>query len=148
MTADLLEGLFDRRVDEQDRRALLIGHATAIVAAFVGRNPMRASEIHGLIESVHRSLLLQWQADRVPGGEEVFMPAVSVGESVRTDHLVCLEDGMRFQALRRHLRTAHGLSPDEYRKKWNLPANYPMVAPDYSKKRARIWKQQRQKPPQ
>jgi predicted transcriptional regulator len=127
----------------EGRKALLITQTATIVAAFVARNPMRTSELPKLIETVHRSLIQQWDVSEIRKGEGVFVPAVSAEKSVRREHLVCLECGNIFRSLRRHISTAHRQKPDQYRKKWNLPRDYPMVAPSFGKERSesalRIW---------
>jgi predicted transcriptional regulator len=111
-----------------------------IVSAYVGNNTVAASEIPDLISQVHRALL------RVSGGAaemqgEPVKPAVSVKRSVTPEHIVCLEDGKKFKSLKRHLRTQYNMTPEQYREKWNLPAEYPMVAPNYAAARSQLAKQ-------
>ncbi len=111
-----------------------------IVSAFVGNNSVPASELPSLIQSVYQAL------NNISSGEETKVeapkePAVSVKKSISADYIVCLEDGRKFKSLKRHLRTKYGMSPEEYRAKWNLPKDYPMVAPAYAKARSDLAKQ-------
>lgn len=108
-----------------------------IVSAFVGNNSLAAGELPGLIASVH-SALTQLSQVPVEAEEPPPTPAVSVRRSIQPDFLICLEDGKRFKSLKRHLRTRYNLSPDEYRARWNLPADYPMVAPNYAATRSEL----------
>lgn len=117
----------------------LMGMAVHVVSAYVGRNDVAAGELAGVIATVYETL----SGLEAPAGAaeaEVRQPAVTVGRSVKSQSIVCLEDGKAFKALKRHLRTAHGMSPDEYRAKWGLQDTYPMVAPDYSAKRSQLAK--------
>lgn len=109
----------------------------SIVSAYVSNNPTSAGEIPALINQIHAALV------RVAGGGteaalEPAKPAVSVKKSITPDYLVCLEDGKRFKSLKRHLRTQYNMSPDQYREKWGLPADYPMVAPNYAVARSQL----------
>ena len=111
----------------------------SIVAAYVGNNPIPAAEVPALIGQIHAALL------RVAGGKveiaaEPAKPAVSVKKSMTADYLVCLEDGKRFKSLKRHLRTQYSMTPEQYREKWSLPADYPMVAPNYAVARSQLAK--------
>lgn len=108
-----------------------------IVSAFVGNNSLAAGELPNLIASVHGALTQLSQAS-VEVEEAPPTPAVSIRRSIQPDYLVCLEDGKRFKSLKRHLRTRYNLSPDEYRARWNLPADYPMVAPNYAATRSEL----------
>jgi len=108
--------------------------ATAdIVAAHVGNNHVAVGEIAGLIARVHAALA--GLGEPAPAPEAELKPAVSVRSSVKPDHIVCLEDGEKLKMLKRHLMTHHQLTPAAYRARWNLPADYPMVAPDYAEQR-------------
>ncbi|MFC0103680.1 MucR family transcriptional regulator [Sphingopyxis terrae] len=110
-----------------------------IVAAHVSNNSVAISDIPLVIRSVHEALSgLSTEAEPEP---EPQLPAVSIRASVKPDHLVCLEDGKKMTMLRRHLVTDHGMTPEEYRAKWNLPKDYPMSAPNYSAKRSALAKQ-------
>jgi len=104
-----------------------------IVAAHVGNNSVAISELSVLISNVHTALAGLSKPVEPP--EEKPVPAVSIRSSVKPEHIVCLEDGKKLKMLRRHLMTKYGLTPDAYRAKWGLPANYPMVAPDYAERR-------------
>ena len=109
----------------------------SIVSAYVSNNPTSAGEIPALINQIHAALV------RVAGGSaeaalEPAKPAVPVKKSITPDYLVCLEDGNRFKSLKRHLRTQYNMSPEQYREKWGLPADYPMVAPNYAVARSQL----------
>jgi predicted transcriptional regulator len=111
-----------------------------IVSAYVGNNSVPSAEIANLIGQVHAAL------KRVSGGQvsalaEPAKPAVSVKRSINSDFLVCLEDGKKFKSLKRHLRTQYNMTPEQYREKWGLPADYPMVAPNYAAARSQLAKQ-------
>jgi predicted transcriptional regulator len=111
-----------------------------IVAAFVRHNTVPASQIPELVRIVHDALLEQ-EGRSATAGEVAPEPAVPVRRSVRADRIVCLEDGKSFKALKRHLRTEHGMTPEQYRSKWGLPADYPMVAPEYAARRSDLAKE-------
>ncbi|MET0293606.1 MAG: MucR family transcriptional regulator [Phenylobacterium sp.] len=123
-----------------DQKSEVIEMAADIVSAYVGNNSVSAAELPGLIQSVHRAL-----AGISTGGEVVESapkePAVPVRRSITPDFLICLEDGRKFKSLKRHLRTKYNMSPEEYRAKWSLPKDYPMVAPNYAKARSDLAKQ-------
>ena len=110
-----------------------------IVSAYVSNNSVPSTEIPALIDRIHSAL------SRVSTGQaevtsEPLKPAIAVKKSITPDHIVCLEDGKKFKSLKRHLRTHYNLSPEEYREKWGLPADYPMVAPSYSATRSKLAK--------
>ncbi len=109
-----------------------------IVSAYVSNNPVPASELASLISSVNAAL--SGLGEELKDEAEAQIPAVNPKRSVQENHIVCLEDGLKFKSLKRHLKTYHGLSPEEYRAKWNLPADYPMVAPGYSAARSALAK--------
>src|ERR1700754_3789512 len=111
-----------------------------IVSAYVGNNTVQASEVPGLISSIHAALS-QVSSGAVEPQPEPREPAVPVRKSITPDYLICLEDGRKFKSLKRHLRTKYNMSPEEYRAKWNLPKDYPMVAPNYAKARSDLAKQ-------
>ena len=111
-----------------------------IVSAYVSNNPTPAAEIPNLISQVHGALT-RVSSGRVEAPLEPAKPAVSLKKSIAPDYLVCLEDGKRFKSLKRHLRTQYGLSPEQYREKWNLAPDYPMVAPNYAAARSTLAKQ-------
>ncbi len=113
--------------------------AADVVAAYVRNNPVAANDLPGVIGMVHASLtdiVRDDGADAVP-----LQPAVPIRRSVTPDYIVCLEDGKKLKMLKRHLRTSYNLTPDEYRTKWQLGPDYPMVAPNYAKRRSEFAKQ-------
>ena len=116
----------------------LLGLTGQIVSAYVSKNVISASDLPALISSVHQSLatLGQPQASVEPAAD--LKPAVPVKKSVTADYIVCLEDGKKLKMLKRHLSSSYGLTPDEYRAKWGLPPDYPMVAPNYAKARSEL----------
>jgi len=123
-----------------DEKSEVIEMTADIVSAYVGNNSVAAADLQSLIQSVHRALA------GVSAGQETpevapKEPAVPVRRSITPDYLICLEDGRKFKSLKRHLRTKYNMSPEEYRAKWNLPKDYPMVAPNYAKARSDLAKQ-------
>jgi predicted transcriptional regulator len=123
-----------------DARPSFIGLTAEIVSAYVSNNMVPSGDIPSLINQVHSALL------RVSSGQGELpsappKSAVSIKRSVHPDFIVCLEDGKRFKSLKRHLRTRYGLTPEQYREKWGLPLDYPMVAPNYAATRSRLAKQ-------
>ncbi len=110
-----------------------------IVSAYVSNNSVSAGDIPGLINQVHSALM------RVSGGQietpaEPLKPAIPLKKSITPEYIVCLEDGKKFKSLKRHLRTHYNMSPEEYREKWGLPHDYPMVAPNYARQRSDLAK--------
>jgi len=120
--------------------AELLTLTTQIVSAYVGRQTIPQQELGSTIRTVHATLqaLRGTTAAILPRRE----PAVPIARSITPDHLICLEDGRRLKTLKRHLRAAYGLSPEAYRARWGLAANYPMVAPNYAKRRSQLAKTQ------
>ena len=118
----------------------LLGLTAEIVSAHVSNNPVSVNDLSGLIVEVHRTLS---SLGSVPARIEIEKkaPAVPVKKSVTPDYLICLEDGKKLKMLKRHLQTSYGLTPDQYRDKWGLPPDYPMVAPNYAKHRSSLAKQ-------
>jgi len=110
-----------------------------IVSAYVSNNAVSVDDLLSVIRVVNATID-DLTGISMPTGEEGLRPAVPVDESVQDDYLVCLEDGKRFKSLKRHLRTSYSMTPDEYRERWNLPGDYPMVAPAYSKTRSALAK--------
>jgi predicted transcriptional regulator len=108
---------------------------TEIVAAHVGNNPIAAGELPGLIQSVYRTLVSVGSAPVVTDRPK---PAVPVKRSVFPDYIICLEDGKKLKMLKRHLKTAYDMTPEEYRERWGLAQDYPMVAPNYAKHRSNL----------
>jgi predicted transcriptional regulator len=123
---------------ESDVAETLITLTSDIVAAHVSNNSVSVDEVPTLIQNVYGALASLGVA---PAPEVKLEPAVSIRSSVKNDHIVCLEDGKKMKMLKRHLMTDHGLTPAEYRVRWNLPADYPMVAPDYAEKRRALAKE-------
>jgi predicted transcriptional regulator len=117
----------------------LIDLAAEIVSAYVSNNTVPATELPSLIADVHRALTNTHSGAHEPEPEPL-KPAVNPKKSVFPDYIVCLEDGKKFKSLKRHLRTHYDLSPEEYREKWGLPADYPMVAPNYAAARSALAK--------
>ena len=111
-----------------------------IVSAYVSNNTVSAGEIPSLISQIHTALL-QVSAGQRELATEPAKPAISVKKSITPEHIVCLEDGKKFKSLKRHLRTQYNMSPEQYREKWGLPADYPMVAPNYAAARSQLAKQ-------
>jgi predicted transcriptional regulator len=110
-----------------------------IVSAYLSNNPTPAAEIPNLISQVHGALM-RVSSGRSEAPLEPAKPAVSLKKSIAPDYLVCLEDGKRFKSLKRHLRTQYNMTPEQYREKWGLPADYPMVAPNYAVARSQLAK--------
>lgn len=111
-----------------------------IVSAYVSNNSVSAGDIPGLINQVHSALM------RVSGGQieapaEPLKPAVPLKKSITPEYIVCLEDGKKFKSLKRHLRTQYNMTPEQYREKWGLAPDYPMVAPNYAAARSQLAKQ-------
>lgn len=117
----------------------LIDLSADIVCAYVSHNAVSPTDLSKLITEVHAALRSLRGTTPIEVLEEL-KPAVPVRRSVAPDYIICLEDGKKFKSLKRHLRTHYNLSPEEYREKWGLPADYPMVAPNYSATRSRLAK--------
>ncbi len=118
----------------------LLRMTSDIVAAYVSNNAVAPSELAEIIRTVHASLLLA-QGGQKDAAAAALKPAVPVTKSITPDHLICLEDGRELKMLKRHLRTTYGMTPDEYRAKWGLDPDYPMVAPNYARRRSEFAKQ-------
>ncbi len=114
---------------------------TEIVASYVSGNEISAAGLSDLIRSVHTSLSGLGSHVEVDKLSEKPKAAVTIAKSITDDYIVCLEDGKRLKMLKRYLRSKYDLSPDDYRKRWNLPVDYPMVAPNYAKRRSEFAKQ-------
>ena len=128
--------------ESQSDNLALTGLTAAIVSAYVGNNSLPVVELPALIADVHAAIA------RIQGGipeaapvAESLRPAVPIKKSVTNDYIICLEDGKKFKSLKRHLHTHGNMSADEYRAKWGLPADYPMVAPSYTETRSSLAKQ-------
>jgi predicted transcriptional regulator len=113
--------------------------AADIVSAYVSNNSVVMSDLPHLIGDVHAALLRVNTGAPVVSSEPL-KPAISPKKSITPDYIICLEDGKRFKSLKRHLRSQYGMSPEQYREKWGLPADYPMVAPNYAKARSQLAK--------
>ncbi|MFZ0211060.1 MAG: MucR family transcriptional regulator [Roseiarcus sp.] len=114
--------------------------AAEIVSAYVSNNSVPASELATLLGDIH-SAIVRVSTGVVVAVPEVAKPAVAPKKSITNDYIICLEDGRKFKSLKRHLRTQYNMSPEQYREKWALPADYPMVAPAYAKARSALAKQ-------
>ncbi len=123
---------------EQVEEADVLGLTAQIVAAHVSNNSVHSDALPALIQDVYRTLA-DVGRDLVPVDKP--QPAVSVRKSVFADHIVCLEDGKKLKMLKRHLKTAYNMTPDQYRERWGLSPDYPMVAPDYARHRSALAKQ-------
>ncbi|MFC3323602.1 MucR family transcriptional regulator [Mesorhizobium cantuariense] len=123
---------------EQQDNTDLVSIAADIVSAYVSNNPVPVAELPKLIGDIHVAL----RGIGTPAAEPAVKlePAVSIRKSVTSDYIICLEDGKKFKSLKRHLNTHYKLTPEEYRQKWNLPADYPMVAPNYAAARSALAK--------
>ena len=125
--------------DIDTSNATLIELTADIASAYVSNNAVSAMDLPGLIKSIHGALSgTSIEPEPVP---EIKTPEVSIKKSITDDFLICLEDGRKFKSLKRHLRAKYNLSPEEYRAKWNLPKDYPMVAPAYANARSQLAKQ-------
>ena len=124
----------------EDTRAEYIELAAEIVSAYVSHNPVPSADLPGLIADVHSALAgLGEKAADTP--LEPPKPAVPIKRSVTPDFIICLEDGKKFKSLKRHLRTQYDMTPEEYREKWGLAPDYPMVAPNYARARSELAKE-------
>lgn len=120
-------------------KAELLEMTTEIVASFVANNPVPAGSLPDLIQSVHETVAdLATDAPAAPPRPD---PAVPISKSITPEHIICLEDGKKLKMLKRYLRSRYNLTPEEYRARWNLPSDYPMVAPNYAKKRSAFAKE-------
>lgn len=126
-------------MSNQSSHADILSLTTEIVAAHVSNNDVSKGDIPGLIEDVYKTL--SSVGGEAPQKSERPQPAVPVKKSITPDYLICLEDGKKLKMLKRHLKTAYDMTPEEYRERWNLPADYPMVAPNYAKQRSKLAKE-------
>ncbi|WP_376989436.1 MucR family transcriptional regulator [Bosea sp. R86505] len=124
---------------EIDNNAELLELTTSIVSAYVSNNNVQPADLVGLIASTY-SALAGLGSEGAPAPAAALIPAVPIRKSVTPDAIICLEDGKKFKSLKRHLNTSYGLSPEQYRVKWGLPADYPMVAPAYAEARSALAK--------
>ena len=121
------------------KREDLLGYTSEITSAHVSNNTVALSDLPGLIEQIYKTLATIGGVDG--GASERPTPAVPVKKSITPDFIVCLEDGKKLKMLKRHLKTAYDMSPEEYRERWGLSPDYPMVAPNYAKQRSRLAKE-------
>ncbi|PCJ95660.1 MAG: MucR family transcriptional regulator [Hyphomicrobiales bacterium] len=124
---------------QSNNNAELIDLTADIVSAYVSNNTVPSTELPSLITSVHQALQTIDSAGSEPEPEPL-VPAVTIRRSITPEYLICLEDGKKFKSLKRHIRTHYDLSPEEYREKWGLAADYPMVAPAYALARSELAK--------
>ena len=117
-----------------------IGLTAEIVSAYVSNNTVASGDIPALINQIH-SALLRVSSGQADASSEPPKPAVPIKRSISADFLICLDDGKKFKSLKRHLRSQYGMTPEQYRDKWGLPADYPMVAPNYAAARSQLAKQ-------
>ena len=127
-------------MNEANKDKDLKSMTTTIVASYMANKPLQVSEIPTLIAQVYNTLASLGDAP-APVAEERPDPAVSIRKSITPDYLVCLEDGKKLKMLKRHLKTSYNLTPDEYRERWGLASDYPMVAPNYAIQRSKLAKQ-------
>ncbi|EJF90569.1 MucR family transcriptional regulator [Bartonella tamiae] len=131
----------DHQIVKETENDLIIPMVADVVAAYVANNSIRPSELAGLVLEVHAAFA---KASAQPVEEpevEKQKPAVNPKRSVFADYIICLEDGQKFKSLKRHIKTHYDLTPEQYREKWNLDSNYPMVAPNYAEARSALAKQ-------
>lgn len=131
--------LKEKAMSEAAESVDLLGLTTEIVAAHVSNNEVSVEELPTLINQVYRSLAAMGTAPEPV--QEKLQPAVAVKRSVHPDYIICLEDGKKLKMLKRHLKTAYDMSPEEYRERWGLPPDYPMVAPNYALQRSKLAKE-------
>ncbi|MEL6688382.1 MAG: MucR family transcriptional regulator [Pseudomonadota bacterium] len=120
-----------------DNSAELRALTAQVLAAYIGNHRVAPDELSALAQTIHKALADVGQVGLVKTQRA---PAVPIEESITDTHLICLEDGQKFQSLKRHLRVAFGLSPQQYRQKWGLPEDYPMVSPAYARRRSELAK--------
>lgn len=127
------------KMSEETLNSNLIDLTVDIVSAYVSNNAVASADLPGLISEVYGALQKTSNVPAEPEPEPA-KPAVSIKKSVTPDYIICLEDGKKFKSLKRHLRTHYDMTPEEYREKWKLPSDYPMVAPNYAAARSALAK--------
>jgi predicted transcriptional regulator len=128
-------------MDNHEKTDHLVTLAADIVCAYVSNNTVAAADLPGVIGAVHTALTQATSGQApAPVVREEQKPAISLKKSITPEYLICLEDGKKFKSLKRHIRTHYNLSPEEYREKWGLPHDYPMVAPNYAEARSALAK--------
>lgn len=125
-------------MSDQVNREEILALTTEIVSAYVSNNTMQSAEVSGLIDQVFKTLSTVSADGGLAANRP--QPAVPIKRSITPDYLICLEDGKQLKMLKRHLKTAYGMSPEDYRERWGLPADYPMVAPSYAERRSKLAK--------
>jgi predicted transcriptional regulator len=125
------------KVSEKIEKMELLALTTDIVTSHLSRNTMEAAEISSLIREVYTTLANVGTTEPVNDRPQ---PAISIRKSIQPDHIICLEDGKKLKMLKRHLKTAYNMTPEEYRQRWGLPSDYPMVAPNYASQRRNLAK--------
>jgi predicted transcriptional regulator len=128
-------------VQQGPSQQLLVELTADIVAAYVSNHMVQVSDLTNLIADVHQALNNTASPTPVPAVVEKPKPPVPIRKSIEDDYLICLEDGQKFKSLKRHLMTHYNMTPEKYREKWGLPADYPMVAPAYAEARSRLAKE-------
>jgi predicted transcriptional regulator len=128
-------------VQQGPSQQLLVELTADIVSAYVSNHVVQVSDLTTLIADVHQALNNTASPTPVPAVVEKPKPPVPIRKSIEDDYLICLEDGQKFKSLKRHLMTHYNMTPEEYREKWGLPADYPMVAPAYAEARSRLAKE-------
>lgn len=127
--------------EENEFEIDLVEIAAGLVSSFVANNSVPAQDVPAIIGQVHAALAGLGRQPPTQAEAGPLKPAVPIRRSVTPDHIVCLEDGKTFKSLKRHLRTKYGLTPEQYREKWGLPSDYPMVAPSYARARSDLAKE-------
>jgi predicted transcriptional regulator len=130
----------EKEMSMTEDQGRLIELAAEIVSAYVSNNTIQASDVPALVGNVYAALTNVGGAP-MPVASEPLKPAVNPKKSITPEYIICLEDGKKFKSLKRHLRTMYNLSPEQYREKWGLPSDYPMVAPSYAEARSRLAKE-------
>ncbi len=125
-------------MSEEVNHADLLSLTTEIVSSYVSNNTVDAGDLPAVIDQVYKSLSGVSAEGTITADRP--QPAVPIKRSITPDYLICLEDGKKLKMLKRHLKTAYGMSPEQYRERWGLPADYPMVAPSYAEKRSKLAK--------
>ncbi|NRA86218.1 MAG: MucR family transcriptional regulator [Rhizobiales bacterium] len=128
----------EKLVSKNTELEKLVSLTADIAAAYVGNNSIAIDDIDGLISNIFSALNNVSTSTKAIENKQP--PAVTISKSITQDHIICLEDGKKFKSLKRHLRTHYDLSPEEYREKWSLPMDYPMVAPSYAAARSKLAK--------
>ncbi|MEO1643428.1 MAG: MucR family transcriptional regulator [Pseudomonadota bacterium] len=127
-----------KTIETDETKQAVLNGTVDIVSAYVAKNPVQAGDLANLMKTVHATLKGLGDGG---GAGETREPAVPIKKSITDDFLICLEDGKKFKSLKRHLRSKYDMTPEEYREKWGLPYDYPMVAPNYAKRRSALAKE-------